>query len=187
MWLAQSAEIRKKLHQVFADDWPWASSSIGQVVKKGALRVLNVGIGQAVPFASRNGFEVLEFRSGFIKAKIPLKGNKNHFGAMYAGAIFTVAEIPGGVVAMLNFDDDFYPVLKDQKVEFVKKAKSDVTVSFEMTEAEIARIQSEADECGKSEFVLLGEIKDCDEQIVARSYGTYQLHSKSRRPGKTRH
>ena len=132
-------------------------------------------VGQAIPFATRNGFKVVEVSRGSIKASIPLKPNKNHFNAMYAGALFTVAEIPGGIIAMLSFDERFFPVLVDLKMEFLKVAKSDVTVEFSLPEDELIRLEKETLEDGKSTFVLEGLVKDKDNVVVAKSFANYQV------------
>ncbi|KZZ43264.1 hypothetical protein A3755_21820 [Oleiphilus sp. HI0085] len=94
---------------------------------------------------------------------------------MYAGALFTVAEIPGGIISMLSFDERFYPVLVDLKMEFIKVAKTDVTVEFGLSDQELARLEEETLAEGKSSFVLEGEVKDAEGTIVAKSYANYQV------------
>jgi len=132
-------------------------------------------VGQAIPFATRNGFRVVDYKPGYIKALIPLKPNRNHINTMYAGALFTVAELPGGILSMLNFDQRYFPVLRDMKIEYVQLVKSDVTVEFEISKPELARIEREALLHGKCDFVLEGEIKNGDQETVARTYANYQL------------
>lgn len=178
MWLSSSGKVRRYLNQALNGDSKWSGGVLSTPIKQGALGVLNLGIGFAVPWASRNKFKVISMERGKITAKISLKGNKNHFGAMYAGALFTVAEIPGGVVALLNFDQKFYPILKEQRVEFKKVAKSDITVRFELSDQELDRIEREAEEMGRSEFTLEGELTDQDGEVVAMSYATYQVRIK---------
>jgi acyl-coenzyme A thioesterase PaaI-like protein len=39
---------------------------------------------------------VLEARRGYAAASVPLEGNGNHFGVVYAGVQFTVAELLAG-------------------------------------------------------------------------------------------
>jgi hypothetical protein len=46
-----------------------------------------------------------------------------------------------------------------------------------MSEEEARRIESEAAENGKSEYVLSGELKDKSGKIVALSRGVYQLRA----------
>jgi len=150
-------------------------SRFSQFKLAGALKLVTKFVGQAIPFASRNGFRIIDFKPGYVKAFMPLKGNKNHFNAMYAGALFTVAELPGGIISVFNFDARFFPILKDLKMEFIKMAKTDVTVEFQIPSSELARQEQEALARGKSDFVLQGEIKDAHGEVVARSLANYQL------------
>lgn len=154
------------------------SSTLNRVKMSTALNLITKFVGQSIPFATRNGFKVIDFRPGYVKAFIPLKPNKNHFNSMYAGALFTVAELPGGIISIFSFDERFYPVLRDLKIEFLRMAKSDVTVEFEITPAQLRKLESEADKHGKCPFVLEGEIKDKDGVVVAKTFANYQVRSK---------
>ena len=49
-----------------------------------------------IPAAHKLGIKAVEARRGFAAATVPLEGNGNHFGVVYAGVEFTVAEILGG-------------------------------------------------------------------------------------------
>lgn len=151
------------------------SNPLGKVAKQGALYAVNKLIGLAIPFASRNRFEVVELNNGYLKAKIPLKGNKNHIGTMYAGALFTIAELPGGILSIFNFDASYYPILKELKMSYLKVAKTDVTVEFAISPKEVMRIERESSLHGKSNFTLHGELKDSSGQIVATSDALYQV------------
>ncbi len=151
------------------------SSFVSKIQNSAMTAMLTKFVGQAIPFATRNGFKVLVVKRGFLKATIPLKPNKNHFNAMYAGALFTVAEIPGGIISMLSFDERFYPVLADLKMEFIRVAKTDVTVEFSLSDEELTRLEEETLAEGKSSFVLEGEVKDAEGTVVAKSYANYQV------------
>lgn len=153
-------------------------SRLSQLKVAAALKLVTQFVGQAIPFATRNGFKVVDFRPGYVKAFIPLKMNSNHFNAMYAGALFTVAELPGGIISVFSFDERFFPILKDLKMEFIKMAKTDVTVEFEISASELSRLENEASIHGKCDFVLQGEIKDAHGEIVAKSFANYQLRMK---------
>ena len=50
-------------------------------------------IEQGIPFAGRTEVEVMVMEPGYVKLKMPLKPNLNHVGTMYAGALFTLAEL----------------------------------------------------------------------------------------------
>ena len=52
------------------------------------------------PFVERCGARTLDVDRGYCKMMMPLAPNLNHVGIMYAGALYTIAELPGGVIYM---------------------------------------------------------------------------------------
>lgn len=135
----------------------------------------------AVPFAERAGVDLVEFERGHVKMKIPFQDNQNHIGIMYAGALFTVAEIPGGALFMSAFDlSKCYPILVDMSVKFLKPATTDVFVDAHLGEEEIARVISELETQGKSNYVLDLELKDTNGVVVATTHATYQARQHKR-------
>ena len=137
---------------------------------------LKKGIETSLKFLRRAGLKVLDIRPNFVKLALPLQDNENHLGIMYAGALFTIAEVPGGALCFSTFDaSKFFPVAKEMNIKFIKPAKTDVTIEISMDPAESARIEKEATETGKSEFIIEGEIMNAPGDIVAVSRGVYQL------------
>jgi thioesterase domain-containing protein len=142
------------------------------------VRRLSTG---AVPFAERAGVDLVEFERGRVKMKIPFQGNQNHIGIMYAGALFTVAEIPGGALFMSAFDmSKCYPILADLSIKFVKPATTDVYVEARLSEEDIARVNAELESQGKSNYVLDLALTDTSGTVVATTHATYQarLHKR---------
>ena len=140
------------------------------------LDVAKQALENGIKFVANCGLKVIELRRGYVKCSVPLNGNVNHIGIMYAGAMFTVAEIPGGALFLSSFDTTrYFPIVKALNMDFLKPAKSDVTVEISLTDEQIAAIQADADTKGKAEFVLEGELKDNAGLVVARSRGTYQI------------
>ncbi len=134
-----------------------------------------------VPFVERMGIKAVELEPRRVKLSAPLRGNENHIGTMYAGALFTLAEMPVGALFLTTFDvSKFYPIVKEVTIRYLKLAKTDVSVEVSISEAEAQRIRAEASEKGKAEFVLHGEIKDESGQVVAESTSTYQLRAVGR-------
>ena len=144
-----------------------------------AKKVLETGI----KFVERSGLKVLELERGRVKCLMPFTGNGNHIGTMYAGALFTLAEIPGGALFLSSFDAArYFPIVKELNIKFLKPVKTDVTIEITLSEARITELQTEADAQGKVEFVLEGEIKTADGVVVAASHGIYQLRANARKP-----
>ncbi len=127
-------------------------------------------------FVERIGLRALVLEPRHIKLSVPLEGNVNHIGSMYAGALFTLAEIPGGALYLTTFDvHRFYPVVKEMTLRFLRPAATDAFIEMSMSESEVRRIEEEATANGKSEYVLEGDVKDANGQLVATSRGIYQL------------
>lgn len=146
--------------------------------KTSGYGAVNRIIGLSIPFAPRNGFRVVELRPGFVRASIPLKGNKNHFGGLYAGAYFLVAEIPGGVLTLFDLGPAYTPILKEMTLKFLQPANSDVVVEFFLDQDTVDRIKTEADQTGKAGFELEGLMYDADGNHVATSVAHYRVRKK---------
>lgn len=129
-------------------------------------------------FVERMGLKVLVLERGRVRLSAPLEGNVNHIGTMYAGALFTLAEIPGGALFLTSFDTSrFYPVVTEMNLRFLRPAATDAFIDITLDEAAIERIQAQADALGKAEYVLEGRIHDAEGRVVAESRGVYQLRA----------
>jgi len=135
-------------------------------------------LSQMIPLAGQMGIEATELRPGHAAATIPIEGNGNHLGTMYAGALFTVAEVLGGALALSSFDvTKVYPVVKDLKITFRRPAKGAVTASASITDEQITELAAEAEANGKAQFILSAEVVDEAGELVASTEGTYQIRS----------
>lgn len=131
---------------------------------------------KGIPFAGRTEVKVLELEPGYVKMMMPLQPNINHVGTMYAGALFTLAELPGGAIFLSTFDATrFFPLIKGMEIKFVKPATTDIIVEVRLSPEEAAKIQEEANEHGKADYDWDCELKDANGQIVAVSSNRYQL------------
>lgn len=131
-----------------------------------------------IAFVSRMGLKALTLEPGYVKLMAPLAGNQNHIGTLYAGALFTLAEVPGGALFLTSFDTRrFYPIVKEMNLRFRRPATGDITVEARLGADEIARIQAEASETGKAEYLLELDLVDASGEVVAMSRGLYQLRA----------
>lgn len=143
--------------------------------------VFNNVLEAAIFTAHGMGVRGVELRPGHAAATAPMEGNGNHFGVMYAGVLFTVAEVLGGALALSTFDvARYYPLVKDLRITFLKAARSDVRAEASLTEDEVARVATEAAERGKSDFTLDAVVTDADGTVVATTHGLYQLRAHGR-------
>jgi len=129
-----------------------------------------------IPFVERTGLEILEIDRGYVKMKMPFEPNVNHVQMMYAGALYTLAELPGGAIFATSFDAKrFYPIVKDMSIRFRRPAKTDVTVEVRLSEEDAAEIQARADRDGKADYDWECELKDDTGEVVAITKNVYQL------------
>lgn len=135
-------------------------------------------IERGIAFAGRTEVQVLSMERGYVKMRMPLQPNLNHVGTMYAGALFTLAELPGGAIFLTTFDASrFFPLIKGMDIKFVKPASTDITVEVRLDPDEAARIQETADRDGKADYGWECQLKDENGQVVAVSSNRYQLRS----------
>jgi len=134
----------------------------------------------AVPILEAMGIRVVEVRPGYAVAELPPESNVNHFGVTYAGSLFSVAEMLGGVLSFSTFDLEgdlagFVPIVKESRIRFWRPAMGVIRAEVSLSEAEIARVQRDAEATGKGEFELEAVLTDSSGEIVATTVGTYQI------------
>lgn len=145
------------------------------------VETINAAIELSVPAAAKMGVRAIEARRGFAVTTVPSEGNGNHFGAIYAGVQFTVAEVLGGAITAASFDTAaFYPLVKSFDITFTAMARTDLRAEATLDAAEIDRIAAEAAERGKADFVLEAVVTDAAGTVVATSRGVYQLRAFAR-------
>ena len=140
--------------------------------------MMNGALESTIPIAHKMGVKVVEARPGFAATTVPAEGNGNHFGVIYAGVLFTVAEVLGGIIPLITFDTaKYFPLVKNLEIQFVAMAKSDVRAEASLDDETIARVEAEAAERGKADFTLEAAVTDTDGQTVATTRGLYQLRA----------
>lgn len=120
------------------------------------------------------GFEMVELNNNRIKIKLPIALNSNHFGAMYAGSIFTLAEFPFGYLYghVLGFSE-MVPVVGEMTIRYLAPAFEDLYVDVEVDEAEWKRIEEETKAHGKLKLQREVEVLDAKGEVKAVVSSTY--------------
>ena len=136
---------------------------------------MNAGLEQLVPRAHQMGVRFVELRPGYVRAELPVEGNTNHVGTIYAGVIFTLAEVLGGAMHVATFDvSTHYPIVRSMTIDFVAPGTTALTAVASLSDDEIAAVRSAAAN-GKASFVLVAEVTDVAGTVVARTTGNYQI------------
>jgi acyl-coenzyme A thioesterase PaaI-like protein len=128
-----------------------------------------------VPILGKMGLEVVEAGPYAAAARIPTEPNVNHFGVTYAGCLFSVAEMLGGIIGGFFDVPGGVPLVKRLEIDFTRPAMTAATARTALSEAEFARVKEEAAANGKANFELLTEVTGEDGVVVARTHGFYQL------------
>lgn len=141
-----------------------------------ALDALNAGLEQLIPRAHQMGVRFTVMEPGHVEASVPAEGNGNHFGVIYAGVTFTLAEVLGGAMHFATFDaSTHYPVVKRLEIDFLKPGTGTLTATARLDDAEVERIRRETTPEAKVAFVLEAEVTREDGEVVARTRGDYQI------------
>ncbi len=131
---------------------------------------------ERIAFIKRMNLKAEVLEPGYVRLRAPLAGNENHIGTMYAGALFTLAEVPGGALFATSFDHQrFYPIVKEVNLRFRRPATGDIHVEARLSASEIERIQIEAAANGKADYALELQLCDAAGEVVAESRALYQL------------
>lgn len=124
----------------------------------------------------RTGLKILEFRSRYVKIMMPIQGNGNHVGIMYAGSLFSLGEASGGFVFASTFDPlQYYPIVKEVNIKFIKPATTDVTLIAELNDEQADTVSRQLNEDGRSRLTAAFEIKDTANEVVALVSGIWPI------------
>ncbi|MBU1329538.1 MAG: DUF4442 domain-containing protein [Gammaproteobacteria bacterium] len=131
---------------------------------------------EQIAFVKRSGLKAEVLEPGFVRLCMPLAGNQNHIGSMYAGALFTLAEMPGGALFLTSFDAQrYYPIVKSFNLNFRRPALGDIRVEARLSAEQIDALQAQAQSNGKAEFSLTLALTNDAGEVVADSSALYQL------------
>ena len=140
-------------------------------------KAVELGI-DSVEGIKRTGIRAVAARDRYARMVMPLEGNVNHVGMMYAGSLFTLGEIAGGAIHLTSFDGSrLYPIVKEINIRFRRPAQTDVTMEVELSAEEASRIQAEALEKGKADFAMKIELEDANGEVVSIVEGTWQVRA----------
>ncbi len=131
---------------------------------------------QSVPAIGRLGVVVDAISPGSVELRVPIDGNRNHMGTMYAGALFAVAELPGGLIPLSALEPGRYvPIVTDMRVRFLAAARTDVRLTARIEPDDLRDLAERADADGQAEFVLALSAQDAHGRTVLASEATYVL------------
>src|SRR5690349_9240299 len=94
------------------------------------LQAATEHLAAVIPLLGTMGVRVVELGPGRVTTEIPFEGNGNHVGTMYAGSLFTVCEVIGGIISTTTFDGArFAPIVKGADIRYLRPATTTVRAS----------------------------------------------------------
>jgi thioesterase domain-containing protein len=130
---------------------------------------------KGIPIVEKIGVRVLAISERSVELMVPLEGNANHYGVMYAGVIFTLADIAGGALFGASLDyRQYFPTLKEINLKFRRPVLSDLFVSVSLTGETVQRVNDELASAGKADYVMEMELKNATGEVTDRATVTFQ-------------
>lgn len=115
----------------------------------------------------------------YMAVEMKLKwSNKNYVGTHFGGSLYAMTDPFYMMMFINNLGPDYIVWDKAACIEFLKPGKGTVRAEFQLTEAFIAEIKEKADVNGKWVFDIPVEIKDENNNIVARVKKTLYVRNK---------
>jgi len=129
---------------------------------------------QAIEALRPMGLRVLEESRNVLRIALPQEGNGNHVGGVYAGALFTLAEFPFGMMCLNRFSrEEIIPVIGEMTIRYLAPASGEMNIEVRVSDDEWDRIEAETKANGKCKVIRDIEIKDAQGRVNAVARGTY--------------
>ena len=141
-------------------------------------------IEEKVPVAGFLGLAVEVVEPGHVRLRMPFSPQiKNHLDIVYAGAIFALAEITGGVAMLSAFEQDddqggCTVLARRMEIDYVRPSRSDLLCEVTLSDAVIAENRVAVQAEGKADVILPIEVQDGRGRVVARVSAFYYLRLK---------
>ena len=134
-------------------------------------------IANKVPVADFIGLQVDAVSPGHVRLHLPFSPQViNHLNIVYAGAIFALAEIAGGVAMLSAFDSELYTVLiRRMEIDYVRPSRRDLLCDLHLSDTLVADTQAMLQQQGHADIQFPIEVVDERERVIARVYAFYYL------------
>lgn len=120
------------------------------------------------------GLELLEITDNRVRIRLPKEGNTNHLGGVYAGAIFTFAEFPFGMMYIAKLGmTEMVPVVGEMTIRYLAPAVGDLYIDVNVSDEEWVQIAEDTREKGKLKLVREIEVKDAEGNVNSVIKATY--------------
>jgi uncharacterized protein (TIGR00369 family) len=128
------------------------------------------------------GLSVVELGNP-LRCRVPMQGsNANHFGAMHAGVLFSLAEAAAGIAVTQHREFGALVLIAERVVvDFTRPARSDVTAAVALDDGFLGKLQAGLAANPKFRFDIPVVLSVDAGEIVMQAKCTFQL--RARHPG----
>ncbi|GAA5317315.1 MAG: YiiD C-terminal domain-containing protein [Candidatus Pelagadaptatus aseana] len=135
-----------------------------------------VSIINGIDAISRTGLSFDSVAANSLTARMPLAGNSNHTGIMYAGSLFALAECAAGVLFMNRYDANVIaPICASVNIRFRRPAGSDITLTMNISDEQFEQLQNDVLANGKAAVEFEEKLQDSNGEVVAIADVKYVL------------
>ena len=141
------------------------------------LWLLNRVMSHAVPFNKPHGFQVSKITADSVKTFAPYhKKNFNHVRGIHACAIATIGELAAGIILMYHFSPREYRfIMSNMQIDYHYQAKKNITATAHLSTEDKISIQNHLKEADKTMQLIITEVKDDDQQLIATVKTLWQI------------
>lgn len=141
------------------------------------LEAASLAILESIPIAGKMGIRVVRLEPGTGAIEAPPEPNINHAGMMYAGSLFTLGELLGGLLPPVTWDITGYvPVVAGLDIKFRRPAFGTIRATATVADEDLDRVRTElAAGEPKVRFPLASSLTDESGTEVATTVGQYVL------------
>lgn len=130
----------------------------------------------SVEAVSRTGLAFDKVGPNQASIRMPLQGNANHNGIMYAGSLFSLAEAAPGVLILNRFDPAIIaPICASVNIRFRRPAQSDVSLHINISDKQFEDLKNEVMTKDKASIDFTQELLDTQGEVVSIAEVKYVL------------
>ena len=136
-------------------------------------------IKEKVPAAGFFGLEVENVEAGHVRLRMPFERPvENHLGIAYAGAIFSLAEIAGGVTMLSVFDtSEVTLIIRRLEIDFVRPSRRELFCDVHLPATLVDEARATITAQGHADVSLPIEVTDTRGRVISRVRADYYLRA----------